>query len=93
MVKLRINQSGFEHISLVIVVVVVGILGFIGFRVSQISKQPTNKSTTNTATSSSKPSKLTSKGDVSTAKKNVENETVESDLDPAQLDKDLSSLQ
>ena len=80
-----INQRGIAHVAVIAVVIVVVVVGAVAWRVASNTKP--KESTTATQT------KLQSKSDIANAKKEVDGLSVDTDLDPAQLDKDLADLQ
>ena len=90
MKKTTFNQAGFEHVTLLVILVLVVAIGAVGFRVAN---KPAVKNTVQSKTTpAAPPETLKSKSDVTSTKNSLNTEQVETDLNPAQLDKDLSDL-
>jgi hypothetical protein len=81
--KLFSDQRGVSHLLLVGAIVVLGVVGFAGYRVMNAD---------NDKDSAAVPAKIESKKDVQQAQKSLDNDNLDSDLNPSQLDDDLNDL-
>lgn len=92
MAHIETNQHGFEHVTLAIVIVVLVAVGVVGYRVASKPNSTAKISPITKTTTTSASSTLKTKSDITSAKNSLSSEQVETDLNPAQLDKDLSDL-
>lgn len=81
--KLFSDQRGSSHIVLIGLIIVLGVVGFAGYRVMNANKDET---------ATTVPSKIESKKDVQQAQKSLDSDNLDSDLNTADLDKDLNDL-
>lgn len=84
-----LNQSGFEHVTILVIVGLLVGVGIVGYRVAN---KPSVKTIQSKSTTTVVPETLKSKTDVTKAKNSLSAEQLEADLNPSQLDKDLSDL-
>ncbi len=90
---IRNNQDGFGAIELFVVAIFVTLIAFMGYRFLNSNKSSTASSKTNiTATQIAVPKKISSKADANTASKALDQSSVDSQLDPNQLDSSIKSL-
>jgi len=89
--KLRTNQSGFGHLVLVVILLVVAAAGFVGWRIMQQADTDT-AITAGAKGSAVIPAQINSKADVKKADKALDNTSIDSSVNPAQLDSDLNAL-
>lgn len=84
------SETGAAHLALIIVVILVVVIGFVGYRVVKNN----NKSLSNTpvAVNNNAPTQIKTQADVKQAAKALDATSIDSSLDPSQLDKDLNSL-
>ena len=85
------NQAGFALVEAVLIVVILGAVGFIGYKVMNRTQSTTSGGAT-TQTQASLPSKIQSKADVTKSVKALDSTPINSQLDPSQLDSNISSL-
>ena len=85
----RFEQKGFAHLALLIVIVVVAAVAVVGMRVVDSHN---NTSVTPAAATRNVPTKLSNKADLNNAAKTLNATSVDSSVDPDQLDQDLNSL-
>jgi len=85
-------QHGFSVIELGIVIVVVTLVGFVGY--TALKNFNVNKNTVATQSNSAAPTQSTikSKTDVQQTIQSLNNDQSDQQLDPTQLDADLSTL-
>lgn len=89
MKKITLNQSGFEHVTILVIVALAIAVGAVSYRVAN---KPAAKTIQSKETTTAVPETLKSKTDITNAKNSLNAQQVETDLNPAQLDKDLSDL-
>lgn len=81
-----LNQKGVSHLILLLIVLVIAIVGFAGYRVMEANE---TKETTKTPATSDE---IKSSADLEREANELENEKVDENLDPSQLDEDVSEL-
>lgn len=90
------KQHGFSIIEVIVILVgiaVVGTVGYVAIKNFSSASKPTTASTTSTAqTTSAAPTKIQSKSDVQQTIKSLNNDQSDKDLDPSQLDSELTKL-
>jgi uncharacterized protein (UPF0333 family) len=89
--KLKHSSLGFAHLILILAVIVIAGVGFAGYYVASSNR---DKKSANTATNTNQviPEKINSDQDLEQARKALDADQDDSDLDPAQLDADLNGL-
>ena len=87
MSRTRLGQKGFEPVFVILLVVVVAAAGLIAYRVAGPKKTATNKSVESVAPT------VKTKSDITNAKKSLDELPVDKDVNPSDLDSDLSALQ
>lgn len=92
MKKIRTNQKGFELVGVLIVLVVLTVIVFVGYRAVNGRISKTSLPAASTSSAIQLPSKIKSKADVQQASKSLDADSADKQLNPAQLDKDLTSL-
>lgn len=87
----RTQQTGFAHLALVLLLLVLAVAAFSGYTVY---KNHQNKVASNqTSTSLTAPAQtIKSSADLDTATQTLNSQSVDSDLNPDQLNSDISSL-
>lgn len=91
--KISKDQRGLAHIAiLLLVMAVVAAVAFAGYRVVKNNETDT-AATLSDSRSTAVPKKIQSKNDLSKADNALDNTSIESSVDPSQLDSDLSSIQ
>lgn len=84
------NQNGFAVIEVAIIIVVVALLSFVALRVMNKDNNKTDFGTI--VPQASLPVKIHTKDDVSKSIKALDGQPIDSQLDPSQLDGNISSL-
>ena len=92
MKRLHSSEHGLGHLALLTVVVVLTIVGLAGYVVVHNSDLENGSTGTVQTSSTSVPSVLKTKADVTTAAKALDSINVDSSVNPNQLDSDLNSL-
>jgi hypothetical protein len=89
------QQSGFSHVLLLGLLVVVAVVGFAGYRVVNNQKDTTNlsDSTVKESAAVKVPDTIKDNTDLVQTQKAVEQTSVDSDLNPADLNQDVNDLQ
>jgi len=87
----RQNNSGAAHFLLLGALLIVAVAGFAAYRVSQNQKDDVASQST-TATRATVPETIQNNDDLTQAEAAAKAASVDSDLDPAQLDNDIDSL-
>jgi hypothetical protein len=91
--KVSRNQQGIAHVLvLVLIMAVVGATAFAGYRVVK-SNEANTDTTVSDVHSTAVPKKIQSKNDLSKADNALDNTTIESSVDPNQLNSDLNAIQ
>lgn len=92
--KLRMNQTGFGHVAAVGIVLFLAVAGFAGYKVVTMNRNAAVTPSTQTAASSSTPTSIHSKADLSQAGKALDSSSaqVNSSLNDGALDSDLNDM-
>ena len=91
--KVLRNQQGIAHLAvLLLLMAVVAGVAFVGYRVVKSDEADTN-ATVSDNRSTAVPKQIKSKNDLSKADNALDNTTIESSVDPNQLDSDLNAIQ
>ncbi len=85
------SQRGFGHVGLVVLVIALVAIGLVGYRVMNNEKSKLDAGVNNSTVKTSN-TKLSSKSDIPAATQTLNNEQVDQDLDPGQLNSDVNSL-
>jgi uncharacterized protein HemX len=85
------TQTGFAHLALVLLLLVVAVAAFAGYKVVQNRQNQTAANTTSTAITNSAET-INSKADLDKAVNTLNSQSVDSDLNPDQLNSDISNL-
>jgi Tfp pilus assembly protein PilE len=85
------NQQGSGQLAVIVLVVVVAVLGLVAYRVHQNTADK-SATTTASATETAVPSKITSKADLNKADQALDSTSIDSAINPNQLDQDISAL-
>ncbi|MBX4201453.1 hypothetical protein KW803_00960 [Candidatus Saccharibacteria bacterium] len=89
----RTRQSGFAHLALVLLVLVMAVVAFAGYMVYQNRQDTTTANTTSTAlTGDTSVKVINSASDLDDATNTLNGAAVDSDLNPDQLNSDISNL-
>ena len=83
------RQAGFEHVTIGIFIVVIVVVGFASYRVLRHKSNVPNQVTT---PQTPIPNKIQSKADIRQASKALDAQDVDKQLDPSQLDKNITDL-
>ena len=87
------SQKGFVHIIVVVAVIaVIGIIGFAGWRVYDVRQAKNNASVAAPVTSQAE-QQINNTQDVSKAQQDLDQLSIDEELNPAALDADIESLQ
>ena len=84
-------QTGFAHLALVLLLLVMVVVAFAGYRVVKNRQDKMDANTTSTAITNSAQT-INSKADLDKAANSLNSQSVDSTLNPASLDSDVSSL-
>lgn len=83
---IRRSQHGFELFTLILLVAVLAIIGLAGYKVyERLDSQKSSSLTT-------APAKIESGSDIDQAVNSLDSSDADSQLDPSQLDEDISEL-
>jgi uncharacterized protein HemX len=85
------KQNGFAHLALVLLLVVVAAVAFAGYKVVKNRQDKTAANQTSTAVIQSA-GVIKSKADLDSAAATLNSQSVDSDLNPDQLNSDVSRL-
>ena len=85
------TQTGFAHLALVLLVLVMAVVAFAGYRVVKNRQDKMTANTTSTAITNSAQT-INSKADLDKAANTLNDQSVDSTLNPASLNSDVSSL-
>jgi Tfp pilus assembly protein PilX len=85
------RQTGFAHLALLILLVVAAVVAFAGYKVVKNHQDQTAANKTSTAVIESAGT-IKSAADLDSAAATLNNESVDSDLNPSQLDSDVNSV-
>lgn len=85
------DQRGASHLVAILAVLVLAVVGFAGYRVATNSSNSDNTAATSSA-SLTGPSTLKTKADVKAASKALDSTSIDSSVDPGQLDSDINSV-
>jgi uncharacterized protein HemX len=85
------TQKGFAHLALVLLLLVVVVVAVAGYKVVKNRQDKTAANKTSTVLTNSSQT-INSKADLNKAADTLNNQSVDSDLNPASLDSDISNL-
>lgn len=85
------SQKGFAHLALVLLILVMAVVAFAGYRVVKSHQDKTAANQTSTAISP-KAQTIQSRADLNTAANELNQQPVDSDLNPNSLNSDISNL-
>jgi predicted negative regulator of RcsB-dependent stress response len=85
------SQNGFAHLALVLLVLVMAVIAFAGYKVVKDRQDKTAANTTSTAITNTSET-INTKADLDKAVNTLNNESVDSTLDPDSLNNDVTSL-
>lgn len=88
---MKTKSNGFAHLALLLLLVVVAVAAFVGYKVVKNHQDKTAANQTSTAVIQSA-GVIKSKADLDSAAANLNSQSVDSDLNPSQLDSDVNSL-
>jgi predicted negative regulator of RcsB-dependent stress response len=85
------SQNGFAHLALVLLVLVMAVIAFAGYKVVKDRQDKTAANTTSTAITNTSET-INTKADLDKAVNTLNNESVDSTLNPDSLNNDVTSL-
>jgi hypothetical protein len=85
-------QTGFAHQGLLLLVIVIGIITAIGYKVASDQNNKANNSVTASSTAVPEGPVIKTSSDLDKATQALNNEDVDSNLNPDSLDQDVNSL-
>jgi hypothetical protein len=85
-------QTGFAHQGLLLLVIVIGIITAIGYKVASDQNNKANNSVTASSTAVPEGPVIKTASDLDKATQALNNEDVDSNLNPDSLDQDVNSL-
>ena len=88
----KLNQRGFAHLALVLLFLVLAVAAFAGYKVYQDRQDTTQASKTSTAVTGAQVKVINSKADLDSATNQLNNTSVDSDLNPDDLNSDIDNL-
>ncbi len=88
----KFNQKGFAHLALVLLVLVLAIAAFAGYMVYQNRQETIDANKTSTAVTGAQVQVINSKADLDTATNQLNNASVDNDLNPDDLNSDIDNL-
>ena len=90
--KHRLNQKGFAHLALVLLALVLVVVAFAGYKVYQNRQDKTQANKTSTSVIQTSSGAIQSSADLDSATHQLNSQSVDSDLNPADLNSDTSAL-
>lgn len=92
----KINQIGASHVVLFVAVAVIAAVGVVGYRVASNTANDQSTSDSNISSAAnhdvSVPNQINTKADINQASKALDSTSVDSSINPSQLDQDLNSV-
>ncbi len=85
------TQTGFAHLALVLLVLVMAVVAFAGYKVVKDRQAKTTANTTSTAITNTSET-INTKADLDKALNSLNGQSVDSTLNPASLNNDITSL-
>jgi hypothetical protein len=90
--KVKLNQKGFAHLALVLLAVVLAVAAFAGYTVYQNRQDTIEANKTSTAVTGAHVQVINSKADLDTATNQLNNASLDNDLNPDDLNSDIDNL-
>jgi predicted negative regulator of RcsB-dependent stress response len=88
----RFNQRGSAHLALALTVLVLAVVVFAGYKVYQNRQDKTQANKTSTSVIQTSSGAIQSSADLNSATNQLNNQPVDSDLNPDDLNSDTSAL-
>lgn len=86
------HQRGSSHLMLILAVAVIAAIGVVGYRVTQTDTSSVESTSVAPAKNTSAPTAIKTSADLKKAEASLDSATIDSSLNPNQLDNDISAL-
>jgi hypothetical protein len=90
--KAKLSQKGFAHLALVLMVLILAVSAFAGYIVYQNRQDKIEANKTSTAVTGAQIQVINSKADLDSAINQLNNTSVDGDLNPDDLNSDIDNL-